>query len=81
MPAHALALAHAYRLNKQQDKALPLLEKAVAGDPKNFDLRMIYGTSLRDEKKYLASRAAARRKCSAASGSRCWRACECASPS
>src|SRR5882672_7464629 len=54
-PAHALALAHAYRLNKQPDKALPLLEKAVAGDPKNFDLRMIYGTSLRDQKKYNAA--------------------------
>ena len=54
-PAHALALAHAYRLNKQPDKALPLLEKAVAGDPKNFELRMIYGTSLRDEKKYNAA--------------------------
>jgi tetratricopeptide (TPR) repeat protein len=39
-------------LNKQPDKALPLLEKAVAGDPKNFELRMIYGTSLRDQKKY-----------------------------
>jgi tetratricopeptide (TPR) repeat protein len=54
-PAHALALAHAYRLNKQPDKALPLLERAVAGDPKNFDLLMIYGTSLRDEKKYNAA--------------------------
>jgi len=51
-PANALALAHAYRLNKQPDKALPLLEKAVAGDPKNFELRMIYGSSLRDQKKY-----------------------------
>src|SRR5438034_8047883 len=45
--ANALALAHAYRLNKEPDKALPLLEKAVAGDPGNYDLRMIYGTSLR----------------------------------
>jgi tetratricopeptide (TPR) repeat protein len=51
-PAHALALAHAYRLNKEPDKVLPLLAKAVAGDPKNFDLRMIYGSSLRDQKKY-----------------------------
>jgi tetratricopeptide (TPR) repeat protein len=51
-PANNLALAHAYRLNKQPEKALPLLEKAAAGDPRNFDLRMMYGTSLRDQKKY-----------------------------
>ncbi len=50
--ANALALAHAYRLNKEPDKALPLLEKAVAGDPGNYDLRMIYGTSLRDQRKF-----------------------------
>jgi tetratricopeptide (TPR) repeat protein len=54
-PANALALAHAYRLNQQPDKELPLLEKAVAGDPKNFDLRMLYATSLRDQKKYSAA--------------------------
>ena len=54
-PANNLALAHAYRLNNQPDKALPLLEKAVAGDPRNFDLRVIYGTSLRDQKQYSAA--------------------------
>jgi len=54
-PANALALAHAYGLNKQPDKALPLLEKAVAGDPENFELHMIYGTALRDQKKYSAA--------------------------
>src|SRR2546422_11639152 len=31
------------------------LEKAVTGDPNNFDLHMIYGTSLRDQKKYSAA--------------------------
>jgi len=51
-PANNLALAHAYRLNKQPDKALPLLEKAAAADPRNFDLRMMFGTSLRDQKQY-----------------------------
>lgn len=51
-PANSLALAHAYSLNKEPEKALPLLEKAIAGDPGNYDLRMIYGTSLRDQKKY-----------------------------
>ncbi|MGH9722071.1 MAG: tetratricopeptide repeat protein [Bryobacteraceae bacterium] len=50
--ANRLALAHAYRTNKQAAKALPLLEKAVAQEPSSFDLRMIYGSVLRDEKQY-----------------------------
>jgi tetratricopeptide (TPR) repeat protein len=54
-PANRLALAHAYRLNKEPDKALPLLEKAAAADPRNFDLRMMYGSSLRDQKNYRAA--------------------------
>src|SRR5207237_3914296 len=54
-PANRLALAHAYRLNKEPDKALPLLEKAVAAEPRNFDLRMIYGSALRDKKNYSAA--------------------------
>jgi len=54
-PANNLALAHAYRLHNETEKALPLLEKAPAGDPRNFDLRMIYGGALRDQKKYSAA--------------------------
>jgi tetratricopeptide (TPR) repeat protein len=50
--ANALALAHAYRLNKEPEKALPLLAKAVTADSNNYELRMIYGTSLRDQKQY-----------------------------
>src|SRR5205814_2360121 len=50
--ANNLALAHAYRLHNETDKALPLFEKAVAGDPSNFDLRLMYGGALRDQKKY-----------------------------
>jgi tetratricopeptide (TPR) repeat protein len=38
-------------LNKEPDKAIPLLEKAVAIDPGNYDLHMIYGRTLRDQKK------------------------------
>jgi len=54
-PANNLALAHAYRLNKEPEKALPLLEKAAAGDPRNFELRMMFGSSLRDQKNYRAA--------------------------
>jgi tetratricopeptide (TPR) repeat protein len=50
-PANNLALAQAYLLNKEPDKAIPLLEKAVATDPGNYDLHMIYGRTLRDQKK------------------------------
>jgi Tfp pilus assembly protein PilF len=41
-------LAQAYLLNRQPDKAVPLLEKAVAADPANFDLRTSYARALRD---------------------------------
>jgi tetratricopeptide (TPR) repeat protein len=54
-PANNLALAHAYRLNKEPQKALPLLEKAAGGDPRNFELRMMFGSSLRDQKNYRAA--------------------------
>jgi tetratricopeptide (TPR) repeat protein len=50
-PANNLALAQAYLLNKEPEKALPLLEKAVASDPDNYDLHMTYGRTLRDQKK------------------------------
>jgi len=51
-PANHLALAHAYQLNQQPEKALPLLDKAVAGNPESYDLRMIHGAALRDQKQY-----------------------------
>jgi Tfp pilus assembly protein PilF len=51
------ALASAYLLNRQLDKALPLLEKAVAEEPSNYDLRMSYAGALRDRKQYPAAAA------------------------
>ncbi len=54
-PANRLALATAYRLDKQVDKAIPLLEATIAADPANFDVRMMLGRVLRDEKKYAAA--------------------------
>ena len=45
-----VALAVAYLFDKQLDKALPLLEKAVAAEPSNYDVRMMYARALRDKR-------------------------------
>jgi tetratricopeptide (TPR) repeat protein len=50
--ANRVLLAQAYVLNRQLDKAVPLLEKAVAADAANFDLRMSYGRALRDLRRF-----------------------------
>lgn len=52
-PANRLALAAAYIFNKQGDKALPLLEKSVATEGANYDVRMMYARALRDARKYM----------------------------
>jgi len=46
--ANAVALAMAYTFSDQPAKAAPLIQKAVAAEPGNFDLRMMYGRTLRD---------------------------------
>jgi tetratricopeptide (TPR) repeat protein len=51
-PANRLALAMAYVRGGQTEKAMPLLEQVVAAEPNNPELRMIYGRTLRDMKKY-----------------------------
>jgi Tfp pilus assembly protein PilF len=50
--ANRLALAEAYLFNQQPDKALPLLEKAIAAEPANYDLHLMYARALRDRKQY-----------------------------
>ncbi len=50
--ANRLALATAYRMNKQPDREAALLAQAVAADPSNYNLHMIYGRTLRDERKF-----------------------------
>jgi len=50
--ANRAALAVAYLFSRQLDKALPLLEKAVAAEPANYDLRLMYARALRDRKQY-----------------------------
>jgi tetratricopeptide (TPR) repeat protein len=48
--ANRLALATAYRMTGASDKQNEQLSKAVAAEPDNYDLRMIYGRALRDER-------------------------------
>jgi Tfp pilus assembly protein PilF len=50
--ANRKSLAAAYLQVQQIDKALPLLEKAVADEPANYDLRAGYAHALRDRKLY-----------------------------
>jgi tetratricopeptide (TPR) repeat protein len=54
-PANLIALAAAYAITGQTAKALPLLEKAAAAEPANFDVRMMYGRALRDSKQIPAA--------------------------
>lgn len=50
--ANRLALAQAYRKNKEPDKELPILQQAVQEAPRDFDLRMAYGRELRDQRRF-----------------------------
>lgn len=50
--ANRLSLANAYRLDKQPEKSIPLLEAVVQAEPQRYDLRMILGRVQRDQKRY-----------------------------
>jgi tetratricopeptide (TPR) repeat protein len=50
--ANRLALATAYRMNKQPEKESEVLLKAVTAEPGDYDLRMVYGRVLRDQRKF-----------------------------
>ncbi|HYW42837.1 MAG TPA: tetratricopeptide repeat protein [Bryobacteraceae bacterium] len=54
-PANRAALAAAYLFAGQLERALPMLDQAVAGDPGNYDLRMMYARALRDRKQFPAA--------------------------
>lgn len=54
-PANRQALAGAYLKNKEPEKAAPLLEAALAQDPNNLELRMIYGRLNRDQRQFDAA--------------------------
>jgi Tfp pilus assembly protein PilF len=50
--ANRVALVKALLQARQLDKATPLLEQAVAAEPGNYDLRMMFALTLRDRKQY-----------------------------
>jgi tetratricopeptide (TPR) repeat protein len=52
-PANELALATALIRNKQPEAAQPLLERALAAAPNDYDLRMVVGRIHRDKHEYL----------------------------
>jgi tetratricopeptide (TPR) repeat protein len=51
--ANRLALADAYKFNKQVDKAVEQLQLAAASEPANYDVRMDLGRELRDQRKFI----------------------------
>ena len=51
--ANRLALADAYKMSKQVDKAVEQLQLAAASDPANYDIRMYLGRELRDQRKFV----------------------------
>jgi tetratricopeptide (TPR) repeat protein len=50
--ANRAALATAYIKNKEPDKALPVVDQILAADPNDFELRMLHGRILRDQRKF-----------------------------
>jgi tetratricopeptide (TPR) repeat protein len=52
-PANRLALATAYQMQKEPQKAFAQLDQAVAAAPASYDLRMRYGRELRDARQFI----------------------------
>jgi len=50
--ANRAALAEAYLKNKEPDKAQPVVEQILAADPDNFEIRMLHGRLIRDQRKF-----------------------------
>jgi tetratricopeptide (TPR) repeat protein len=50
--ANRAALAEAYLKNNEPGKALPEVEQILAGDPDNFEIRMLHGRIIRDQRKF-----------------------------
>lgn len=48
--ANRVALAVAYLRNKEPQRGAALLREAVEAEPENWDLRMLYGRALRDQR-------------------------------
>jgi tetratricopeptide (TPR) repeat protein len=54
-PSNYLALATAYLQNKQPDSAEPILQKALAANPKDFEIHMALGRIRRDKRQFAAA--------------------------
>ena len=50
--ANRAALAEAYLKNNEPAKAQPLVEQILAADPDNFEIRMLHGRLIRDQRKF-----------------------------
>jgi len=50
--ANRAALATGYLKNNEPDKALPVVEKILAADPNDFEIRMLRGRIVRDQRKF-----------------------------
>jgi tetratricopeptide (TPR) repeat protein len=50
--ANRAALAEAYLKNKEPGKAQPVVEQILAADPENFEIRMLHGRLIRDQRKF-----------------------------
>ncbi|HET8547543.1 MAG TPA: tetratricopeptide repeat protein [Bryobacteraceae bacterium] len=53
--ANRYALATAYIMTKNLDRATPLLEQALQSEPGNIELRMMYGRALREQRRFAAA--------------------------
>lgn len=51
-PANRIALAQAYIKNKQPDLATPIVQQVIAAQPNDYDLRMLCGRLIRDQRKF-----------------------------
>jgi tetratricopeptide (TPR) repeat protein len=51
-PANQVALASAYLKNNQADLAQPILERALAANPNDFELRMVVARLHRDRREF-----------------------------
>ena len=50
--ANRAALVTAYVKNNQTDKALPIVDEILAAQPNDFELRMLHGRIMRDQRKF-----------------------------
>jgi predicted Zn-dependent protease len=50
--ANRAALAEAFLKNSEPDKALPVVAQILATDPDNFEIRMLHGRIIRDQRKF-----------------------------